>query len=285
MHDDPALNKTARPGSQWGGGGFLVLGTVVMVLAFGISLLPGCSSTRPPTAMQARTDGLQSQVLEILADRTHAMRSLTCAGTLLIKWETERHFVHFEAAYLGPDMLRLDLELSGPLGLGAGDLHYVERGDSAEVLLPGESFPRRGRTGGPEFDFLQTKGFPTRDATFLVAPYAGSPELFAAENVIHMGPDTRSGRIRLVLVRPDRLREVLLLEPPGFSLVERRVTRPGGEVLLVSRYDYGDDPASLTAEKVDNEIPGESSIQVRFRELVSNAPIDEGRFAWFNGTR
>ncbi len=235
---------------------------------------------REPAAGITRSQS--EEILATLRERSAATGSFRCRGTMLLEWETERHFIHFAAHFARPANLRLDLDGGGPLGIGSGRLTWVERPDSVELLLPGESEPIRRGAGADMSDLIDTHGLLTRDAAYMIAPYAGDPALFRPSNLVASGVESRTGNYRLVLKRADSLREVIFVEPEGLHLVARRVAKPDGTVLLVSLYEYGGRPeGGAGAESVENTIPVEgSSIKVRFSQCEWNVPIEETIFQW-----
>lgn len=257
----------------------LLLGALILPLLIGsFSCSRRTGETAPPAGI---TRSESEEILTLLRERTSRTRTFRCRGTVLLEWETERHFIHFTAHFARPGRLRLDLDGGGPLGIGSGRLTYVERPDSLGILLPGESEPVRRGGGADVSDLLDTRGLLTRDGAYLFAPYPGDPDLFRPSRLVTFGIDRRTGNYRLVLKRTDGNHEVIFVEPEGHSLVARRVVRPDGTVLLVSLYEFGDDAGALKAERVSNRVPGEeSSIEVRFHESEWNVPIEEKVFQW-----
>lgn len=242
-------------------------------------LLASCVPPRKHTAAPPPTSVDRSRLLERLRSRYEAARSFECEGTVLYRSETEKHFLHFTAVWSRPGLLRLDLDLNGPLGLGSGRMTVVQRGEIMEVLLPGETVPVIDTIGSKRFLELERCGFGLTDAAFLFAPYTGDPGLLREENVIAFGFDSRSGGERLTLRRPDGRREVLLIDPGTGAILERRVTLAAGEVLLLCEYRYPGIGAGLPAEEVESRIPREEIVlRVRFSEQNLNRPVPERLF-------
>lgn len=248
-------------------------------LFFLLLLTAGCAASRGGDRPESGAVD-PGPALDSLRARTEETATARFAGTILLEMPAERHFLHFEAALERPDRFRIDLDVSGPLGLGKGRLVVVRRGEAIEALRPDEEIPIRGREGDEEFRFLEAYGLTPATAPYLVAPYGGPSDLFREERVVASTLDGRSGAHRLVLRRDDGRREVLLLETPAGDLLERRVVDPGGEVHLVCEYRYDDSGGDrrLAREVETRVIAEEARLTARFSLRERNGPLPEGAF-------
>ncbi len=218
--------------------------------------------------------------LALLAERTAATRSFQSEGTVLVRTEREKHFLHFTAAWRRPDRSRLDLDLKGPLGFGSGRLTVTRSGETVEMLRPGEEVLERGTLDDPRLDPLAGHGLRPSAAPFLIAPYAGEKELYREERVMDYRYDDRAEAYRLVFGREGGGREVLhLAEEEGRTrLAARRMVERDGEVSLVILYRYGDD-SDLLPKEVEARLPGEeTTLVLRFRECVLNRLLPDRLF-------
>ena len=218
-----------------------------------------------------------ASILAILRSRTEALQSLSCKGTVLLRWKKEKHFLHFQAWYRRPDRIRLDVDLKGPLGFGSGRLSVAAVGESVSVLLPDEPERRDGTIGEGDFPTLDEYRFGPSEGAVLLAPYGGSADLPREENLLYCGNDDRSGHVRIVLRRDDNRREVLLVEREPRRIVGRKITLPDGTVLADLLYRYGDEGNGLFAEEVEARFPAEDMIlRARFRTITAgDLPPDE----------
>ncbi|MBN1825893.1 MAG: hypothetical protein JW958_06465 [Candidatus Eisenbacteria bacterium] len=242
-------------------------------------LTAGCAPPARDAAPVARDGAATEKLLERLRERIEAVRSFRCEGTMLLETETEKHFIHFQARYRRPDRLRVDLDVGGPLGLGSGRLTVAERGDTLEALLPDEEFPRRGLIGDPSFAFLDETGLGFGDAAYLIAPFTGRPDLFTPHRLLASARDGRTGAERLVLQRDDGNREVLIADPAAGRLLERRVTRPGGEVLLICFYGDEKGGGDPFPEETECRIPRKRTIlRTRYGSTTLNPDLPDRIF-------
>ena len=218
--------------------------------------------------------------LALLAERTAATGSFHSEGTVLVRTEREKHFLHFAAAWRRPDRFRLDLDLKGPLGFGSGRLTATRSGETVEMLQPGEELPERGGLDDPRLAPLAARGLRPSVVPLLIAPYASESELYREERVVDYRYDNRAEAYRLVLEREEGGREVLhLAEEEGRTrLVLRRLVERNGDVSVVLHYRYEDETDLLPVE-VEARFPGEeTTLVLRFREGVLNRPIPESHF-------
>ncbi|MFH1278343.1 MAG: hypothetical protein ABIK65_08185 [Candidatus Eisenbacteria bacterium] len=248
-------------------------------IALALLLAAGCAATRSGEAPDPGAVD-PGPALDSLRVRSEETGAALLAGTILLALPAEKHFLHFEAALLMPDRFRFDVDLSGPLGFGKGRLTVVRRGETIEALRPDGEIPIRGGEGDEEFRFLDAYGLTPSTAPYLVAPYGGPVDLFREDRVVASGIDARSGAHRLILRREDGRREVLMLEPSGGDLLERRVVEPGGEVHLVCEYRYDDeDEGRRLAREVKTRVVAEDAyLTVRFSRRERDVPIHAGLF-------
>ncbi len=254
-------------------------GRATLLLVAALLFATGCSR-RPATPSGAIDDDVVAAALAAVKRKCERTRSFRCAGTILAEYGTQRHFIRFRALFSRSAGLRFDLEESGPLGIGSGSLTWIDRGDSLEILLPGDERPLVRPAAMGVDDLIDMHGLLTRDAAYLVAPYAGDPALYETGRLVAAAVEKRTGKLRFVLRRSRTLREVILVEPISFSLVERRVVRPDGTVLLKTTYRYGGIPGALDAAEVDGAIPPDvGSVRIRFREKEWNGDLDDSLFS------
>ncbi|NNE09713.1 MAG: hypothetical protein HKN20_14225, partial [Gemmatimonadetes bacterium] len=216
------------------------------------SLAIGCAGPRSEPASLLTASALEL-TLDDLRAKSESIRSFHIEGTLLLEWETQKHFVHYVSYYEHPDRFRIDCTVGGPLGLGSGTLHYVEKDGWGEITLPDEP-PVSGPVGGKELRAVATGGLSLHDARYGLSPYAGGDALFRAERVKAHGIDAASGRYRLTLTRDDGLEEIVLVDPDPVSLAERRVAKRDGTVLAVTRYEYKE-AGDLFASETESRFP------------------------------
>lgn len=248
-----------------------------------VSFALSCAGSRTETPSPLTASALEATLVE-LRRKAESITSFHIKGTLLLEWETQKHFVHYVSYYQHPDRFRIDCTLSGPLGLGSGTLYYIERDGRAEIRLPDEP-PVSGPLGGDELRGVATGGLSLHDARYGLSPYAGGSALFRIERIKARGVDGPSGRYRLTLTRDDGLEEVVLVDPDPVSLAERRVVKRDGTVLAVTRYEY-QEPGDLFAKATESRFPQQESLaKIRYRSVEPNGSLPEGVFAWSNETQ
>ena len=254
-------------------------GAIALLLCCAVSCAPPATGVRAPVSRSEF-----ERTLEALRTKSEAVETFQITGTILLEWETQRHFVHYESWYGRPGNFRIDCTLSGPHGLGSGTLRYLEREGTAELVLPDEP-PVTGPIGGDAIRAVETGGLSLRDARYGLFPYAGGALLFLPERLKARGVDPSSGRYRLTLRREDGLEEVLLVDPDPVSLAERRVVQTDGTVLAVVRYAY-QAPGDPFPRETESRFPrDESRARIRYRSVRSNETLPEGVFAWWNETQ
>ena len=73
------------------------------------------------------------------------------------------------------------------------------------------------------------------------------------------------------------------MDPVAHLLVERRVARADGTVLLFTEYDYKEGGNVLIAEEIEARMPGRGrTMSIRFGDAAVNTPIPPERFRWFD---
>jgi hypothetical protein len=235
----------------------------------------GCSRTvKGPPAPLADAE----EVLAALRARTESVRSFHATGTVYLRTDREKHFLHFEAWFERPSRMRLAIDVPGFLGLGSGRLLVVRRADRIEALRPGSEVVERASLADDGGAPIAVLGLNPADAPYLVAPHAGPEDHFRRANLVSLSAAGTGGLLRVVLDREDRLREVLEVMPPSFAVHARRVVEPGGRVLFASTYRYGEEDHAY-AREVETFLPEENMrLTTRFRTLKENPSLPDSLF-------
>ncbi len=237
----------------------------------------GCAPARGRSARAGAPAAVDpGPILALLREKTAAVRSFHATGTFYVRTEREKHFLHFEGWFERPDRSRLSVELPAFPGFGSGRLTFVRTGGEIECRVREGGEEERGVPADSALAFLAAYGLSPSTATYLLAPYAGPEEALRREAVVACA-GFGDGGTRIVLGAGERGREVLDLGPDG-DIGERRVIGPGGEVLLVCSYDYGE-AGALFAREVEAFLPVEGArLTTRFRELEANVPLPPSVF-------
>jgi len=235
----------------------------------------GCSRTvKGPPAPPADAE----EVLAALRARAESVRSFHANGTVYLRTDREKHFLHFDAWFERPSRMRLAIDVPGFLGLGSGRLLVVRRGDRIEALRPGSEAVERASLANDEGGPITILGIDPADAPSLVAPHAGPENLFVRENLVSLSAAGSGGLLRVVLDREDGLREVLDVSPPSYAVGARRVVEPGGRVLFASTYRYGEGDNAY-AREVETFLPDENMrLTTRFRSMERNPSLADSLF-------
>ncbi|MFH1679640.1 MAG: hypothetical protein ABIH26_03240 [Candidatus Eisenbacteria bacterium] len=236
----------------------------------------GCSRAvkAPPAAPAADAE----EVLAALRARTASVRSFHSTGTVYLRTNREKHFLHFEAWFERPSRSRLVIDLPGFLGLGSGRLTVVRSGDRIAFLRPGSEEVEHASLADTSLAPLSVFGLAPADAVYLVAPHAGPEDLYRTENVVAFAAARNEGFLRLVLRREDGLREVLRIASPSFALAERRVVEPEGTVHFASSYRYEAEEEAF-AREVETYLPREEMrLTARFQAAEQNVAVADSVF-------